>query len=154
MKDELELALRLTEEASRAIHRILEERDFDFQAIVEKVGEGEILLGEMLDHQKAIWTYLHRSQAQLNLLKKEIRQYGPFMKSDLIPRAFELEVICPAVRDLFWMEMEDSFGVDADEELAIREGFMVVKCKKTRSSRSFGVVVEVEGKIVPITSNN
>ncbi len=31
MKDELELALRLTEEASRAIHRILEERDFDFQ---------------------------------------------------------------------------------------------------------------------------
>lgn len=152
MKDELELASKLTKEASRAIYRILEERDFDFQAIVEKVGEGEVLLGEMSDHQKAIWTYLHRSQAELGLLEKEIRQYGPFMKSDLLPRAFELAVICPAVRDIFWAEMENSFRVDVGEELAIREGFVVVKCK--RGKKKVDAVIVIGGEGAPLTSDN
>jgi len=152
MRDELELALKLTEETSRAIFHILEEKDFDFQAIVEKVGKEEVLLGEMSDLQKATWTYLHRSQAELGLLKKEIRQFGPYMKSDLLPRAFELAVICPAVRDIFWAEMENSFSVDSGEELAIREGFMVVKCK--REKKKVDAVIVIGGKGAPLTSNN
>ena len=152
MKDELESALRLAKEMSEAILHILKERDFDFQAIVEKAGKEEVLLGEMSDLQKATWTYLHRSQAELDLLKKEIRQYSPFMKSDLLPRVFELEVICPAVRDLFWAEMEDSFRVDAGEELAIREGFMVVMCK--RGKKKVDAVIVIGGKGTPLTSDN
>ena len=121
----------LAREAASEIDRIMKEKDFDFAAITEKVREGEIVLDEMPDELKAVWTFFHRKCLECEALMKDIRQFGPFAKSELIPKVAELKIVYSGIQDMFWWDMGELFRVEEDESIAIREGFQVVKRKKT-----------------------